>query len=193
MMAGLINSFVSQFKNLPVPEDLQTGRTIIVTGANVGLGLEAARHFTRLHADRVIVACRDTAKGEAAVQTIRAAHPDSPTRLDVWQVDLGVFNNVKAFAARVEKELGRVDILLSNASLATAEYAETGEGWESTLAINVIGTFLLSILLLPKMRATAKQYKTKPHLTVTASAAGHLVRLSLELHHTNISHVEPSR
>ncbi|PNH70234.1 hypothetical protein VD0002_g387 [Verticillium dahliae] len=174
MMAGLINSFVSQFKTLPVPEDLQTGRPIIVPGANVGLGLEAARHFTRLHADRVIVACRDTAKGEAAVQTIRAAHPDSPTRLDVWQVDLGVFNNVKAFAARVEKELGRVDILLSNASLATAEYAETGEGWESTLAINVIGTFLLSILLLPKMRATAKQYKTKPHLTVTASAAGHL-------------------
>lgn len=171
----MISSFISQFKNLPIPQDPQNGRTVIITGANTGLGLEAARHFTNLHAARIIVACRDTVKGDAAVKAIRASHPDSKTRLDVWQVDLGIFNNIKAFVERAEEELDRLDIVLNNASVAPAVYDETGEGWESTLAINVIGTSLLSILLLPKLRDTAKQHRTQPHLTITSSVAGHLV------------------
>lgn len=174
-MSGLLSEAYSQFKDLPVSDTPQTGRTVITTGANVGLGLEAARHFARLQADRVIVACRDTTKGDAAVKSIRASHPDSLTKLDVWQVDVGDFTSVKAFAARAEKELDRVDVLLSNAGVATGVYSEMSDGWESTLAVNVIGTFLLVILMMPKMRETAKRHNTTPHLTVTASGAGHLV------------------
>jgi NAD(P)-dependent dehydrogenase (short-subunit alcohol dehydrogenase family) len=88
---------------------------------------------------------------------------------------VGDFTSVKAFAERVEKELDRVDVLLSNAGIATSVYSEMSDGWESTLAVNVIGTFLLVILMMPKMRETAKRHKTMPHLTVTASGAGHLV------------------
>ncbi|KAM0331470.1 hypothetical protein ACHAQA_003146 [Verticillium albo-atrum] len=173
-MAGLLREAYSQFKNLPVSDTPQTGRTVIITGANIGLGLEAARHFTRLQANRVIVACRDTAKGDAAVKSIRASQPDSLTKLDVWQVDIGDFASVKAFAARAEKELDRVDVFLSNAGVATSTYSEMSDGWESTLAVNVIGTFLLVILMIPKMRETAQTHKTIPHVTVTASGAGHL-------------------
>ncbi|KAH6687725.1 dehydrogenase/reductase SDR family member 13 [Plectosphaerella plurivora] len=172
-MVRLFDEVSSQFKDLPVPDALQTGRTVIITGANVGLGLEAARHFTRLQSDRVIVACRDKVKGDAAVSSIRASHPDSPTKLDVWLVDLGDFASVKAFAEKAEK-LDRVDILVSNAGLATATYIERSDGWESTLAVNVIGTFLLIFLMMPKMRETATKYKTTPHMTVTSSGAGHL-------------------
>ncbi|EEY15177.1 conserved hypothetical protein [Verticillium alfalfae VaMs.102] len=113
-MAGLIREAYSQFKDLPVPDTLQTGRTIIITGANVGFGLEAARHFTRLHADRVIIACRDKTKGDTAADWIRASFPDSPTKLNVWLVDISDFASIKAFAARAEKELNRVDVFLSS-------------------------------------------------------------------------------
>ncbi|CRK29421.1 Short chain dehydrogenase atnD like protein [Verticillium longisporum] len=173
-MAGLIREAYSQFKDLPVPDTLQTGRTIIITGANVGLGLEAARHFARLQADRVIIACRDKTKGDTAVNSIRASFPDSPTKLDVWVVDISDFASVKAFAARAETELDRVDVFLSNAGVVASTYSESIDGWESTLAVNVIGTFLLVFLMMPKMRETAKKHGTTPHITVTASGAGHL-------------------
>lgn len=176
-MAGLLREAYSQFKNLPVSDTLQTGRTVIITGANVGLGLEAARHFTRLQADRVIIACRDTTKGDAAVKSIRASYPDGLTKLDVWQVDVGDFTSVKAFAARAEKELDRVDVVVSNAGVMTTVYSEMSDGWESTLAVNVIGTFLLVLLMMPKMRETARTHKTIPHVTVTASGAGHVVSI----------------
>jgi NAD(P)-dependent dehydrogenase (short-subunit alcohol dehydrogenase family) len=171
----MMSALISQFRTIPVLQNLQTGKTIVITGANSGLGLEAARHFTRLQADRIILACRDVAKGNAAVTVIHDSYPDSYTRLDVWQLDLGVFDNVKTFAARAENELDRLDVLLSNASIAPSAYSETGEGWESTLAVNVIGTSLLAVLLLPKLRETAKQHKTQAHLTITSSAAGNLV------------------
>lgn len=180
-MARFLKEVYSQFINLPVPETPQTGRTVIITGANVGLGLEAARHFARLHADRVILACRNKAKGDAAVKSIRASDPESPTKLDVWQLDVGDFASVKAFAARAEKELHRVDVLLCNAGVMTSTYSEMSDGWESTLAVNVIGTFLLVVLMLPKMRETARQHKTTPHVTVTSSGAGHLVSASLHI------------
>ncbi|PNH76683.1 hypothetical protein VD0001_g856 [Verticillium dahliae] len=133
-MAGLIREAYSQFKDLPVPDTLQTGRTIIITGANVGLGLEAARHFARLQPDRVIIACRDKTKGDTAVHSIRASFPDSPTKLDVWVVDISDFASVKAFAARAETELDRVDVFLSNAGVVASTYSESIDGWESTLA-----------------------------------------------------------
>ncbi|KAH1360553.1 hypothetical protein KXV22_002782 [Aspergillus fumigatus] len=66
-------------------------QTIIVTGSNVGLGLEAARHFVRLNAATVILAVRNRPAGEAAKASIQASHPDSATSVEVWDLDLASY------------------------------------------------------------------------------------------------------
>lgn len=182
---------LSQFRSLPVPEGDLTGKTVIVTGANIGLGLEASRHFARLNAARVILACRDLEKAEAArkqIETSLTADQDgkssntapSPAVLEVWKLDLASFDNVKEFAARAAKELDRVDYLMCNASVASG-LGDTADGWELHIGVNVIATFLLAVLMLPKMRETGSKYGVLPRLCITASAASHLVCVALPL------------
>ena len=89
------------------------GKTIIVTGANVGLGYEAAKHFVRLGAEQVILAVRSLEKGKAAAATIESEERRSGV-VDVWELDLGNYDSVKKFAKRVDG-LKRVDVVLENA------------------------------------------------------------------------------
>ncbi|KAF7535894.1 hypothetical protein G7Z17_g13136 [Cylindrodendrum hubeiense] len=155
-----------QFVTLPVPDEDCSGRTIIVTGANVGLGLEAARHFVRLGATKVIIACRRIDSGEKARQDIEESTHRQGV-VEVWQLDLSSSASVREFAARVDK-LDRVDVLLNNASLLTFQ-KQTVEGHELHLLVNVIYTFLLSILVLPSLRRTAAKFNVTPHLTTVSS------------------------
>lgn len=92
-----------------------TSKTIIVTGANVGLGKEAARHFVRLNAKKVIIACRSTEKGEAAKRDIEESTKRSGV-VEVWQLDLQSYDSVKAFAKRAES-LERLDAIVENAGI----------------------------------------------------------------------------
>lgn len=86
----------SQFIGLPYPTKKFTGQTVIVTGSNVGLGLEAARHFVRLDAAKVIIAVRAISKGEEAARSI-AESTGRPDIVDVWPIDLTNYGSVKAF------------------------------------------------------------------------------------------------
>lgn len=80
--------FYTQFFVTPqYPTTGCTGKTIIVTGANTGLGKEAARHFTRLNAEKLIIACRNTEKGEAAKRDIEASTQRSGV-IEVWQLGM---------------------------------------------------------------------------------------------------------
>ncbi|KAL9610006.1 MAG: hypothetical protein Q9204_009112 [Flavoplaca sp. TL-2023a] len=154
------------FFKLPYPETPLTDQIIIVTGSNTGLGLEAARHYVRLGAAKVILAVRSLEKGEAA----KASLEESESRLGVVEVchlDLSNYDSIKHFSTKVNA-LPRLDILLENAGIATQEYRITEED-ESTITTNVIGTFLLAWLLLPKLRESAREYGTRPRLTVVAS------------------------
>ncbi|PNY24263.1 Retinol dehydrogenase 12 [Tolypocladium capitatum] len=162
-----------QISTLPYPDEDCTGRTVIVTGANCGLGLEAARHFVRLNAAKVILACRSIERGEAAKQDIES----STTRrhvVEVWQLDLGSFDSVKDFAARAAK-LDRLDLLLNNASVLANEWAML-EGHEIMMTVNVISTMLLTVLLLPTLRRTGTQFNVTPHVTIVSSDAAFMVR-----------------
>lgn len=94
-----------------------TGKTIIVTGANIGLGFEAVRHYVRLNASKVIIACRSLEKGEAAKLDIEKSTKRTGV-IDVWQLDLLNYDSVKAFAKRVDT-LKRVDSIVENAGIAT--------------------------------------------------------------------------
>lgn len=152
----------------PVPKTRFDDKTIIVTGSNVGLGLEAARHFGRLGAARVILAVRDLEKGEAAKKSIDQTLSRSPSPVTVWKLDLSSYDSVREFAARVDKELDRVDVVCENAGIATGTFRLT-EGDESTITTNVVSTFLLAFLLLPKLKETAQRFNTLPTLTITSS------------------------
>ena len=91
-----------------------------MTGANSGLGKEAARHFVCLRASKVILGCRTLSKGEEAKRDI-----ESTTRrtgvVEVWPLDLADYASVKSFASRAEG-LERLDIVLENAGINTQKF-----------------------------------------------------------------------
>jgi NAD(P)-dependent dehydrogenase (short-subunit alcohol dehydrogenase family) len=161
--------FYSQlFKRLPYPTGSFVGKTIIITGSNVGLGKEAARHYARLGASKLILAVRSLDKGNAAKHDIEATTNCAKNVIQVWQLDMASYANVKKFAARVDAELDRVDIFIANAGVARLTYSTTEDN-ETTITINVISTFLLTALVMPKLKATAAKFNTRPTLTITSS------------------------
>ena len=154
------------FVTSPYPTTSFANQTIIVTGSNSGLGLEAAQHIVRLSATRVILAVRSTSKGEAAKSSIEASTGRKGV-VEVWSLDLSSYDSVKAFAAKVNT-LDRLDAVIENAGISTGTYRTT-EGEESTIVTNVISTFLLALLLLPKLREGAHKHDILPHLVIVAS------------------------
>jgi len=155
------------FWTMPYPTADCIGKTVIVTGSNVGLGLEAARHFVRLNASKVILGVRTVKKGEAAKIDIETSTKRKDV-CEVWELDLESNTSVKQFAARVAT-LPRVDILVANASIAAQDYRKV-EGRESTITVNVINTALLVLLVLPTFRQSAQKYNIKPTISVVSSA-----------------------
>ncbi|KAJ4293665.1 hypothetical protein N0V90_008949 [Kalmusia sp. IMI 367209] len=157
----------------PYPTTPWTGKIVIVTGANIGLGREAARHFARLGAAKVIIAARNMKAAQVAKDSIEASTKCGPSVLECWPLDLCSYDSVKAFAARC-MQLERVDCLLENAGVSKYRfYRVEGALDELQITTNVVSTFLLALLLLPKLKETARKYNTQPHLTVVTSELHH--------------------
>ncbi|KZP09866.1 NAD(P)-binding protein [Athelia psychrophila] len=156
------------FYDVPVPTASFKGKTVIVTGSNVGLGLEACRWIVRLGAAKVILACRNVEKGEAAAKNIQAMTSCSSDTVQVWRLDLSSYASVQAFSDRVNAELPRLDVVVANAGLGRLSWGMT-EGNEEMITTNVVSTALLGCLVLPKLRETALKFDTHTHFTVTAS------------------------
>ncbi|ROW11632.1 hypothetical protein VMCG_01350 [Cytospora schulzeri] len=150
------------------PTQMFNGQTVIVTGSNTGLGKEAARHFTRLGAAKVILAVRNVKAGEDAKAYIETTTQCAPNTVEVWPLDLGSYASVKAFASRASTDLDRVDVLCENAGIA-AGAKRIVEGHESTITVNVISTFLLALLMLPKLKETSKKTGKPSRLTIVSS------------------------
>ena len=153
---------------LPVPTKSFAGKTVIVTGSNTGMGLEAARHIARLGAARMVLAVRSLERGRAAAASIAKSTGCSDKVIQVWQLDLASYASVQAFAARVDTELERLDVVVENAGLLTEIY-EWADDDEKTIKVNVLGTMFLALLLLPKLRKTAEDFSTDVVLTFTGS------------------------
>lgn len=156
------------FITLPTPTGSYTGQTVIITGANTGLGKEAARHFAHLGASTVILAVRTLSKGEAAKSDIEATTKCDPNVIQVWSLDMCSYDSVRDFAARVERDLPRVDIMIENAGITTYTFRRAEDG-ESMITTNVVSTFLLASLVLPKLRETAQKFNIRPTLTIVTS------------------------
>lgn len=118
---------------------------------------------------KLILACRNVKKGEAAKQIILdSLKPSQHTSIEVWEVDLDNFESVLSFCERVRSQLQRLDGFVANAGIELGEF-EVSEGLERTLTINVVSTFFMSILVLPKLRETAKTYSITTNLTIVGS------------------------
>ena len=164
---GMLNDIRTQLFHRPdYPTADFSGKTIIVTGSNVGLGKEAVRHFVRLKAEKVIIAVRSIAKGEAAKAEIETESGRTGI-IEVWELDLSHYASVKVFAKRAAS-LDCLDAAVLNAGIATEKY-ETLEDNESTITVNVISSVLLGLLLLPTLRSSAKKWGFEPSLTFVGS------------------------
>lgn len=155
------------FTKLPYPNSIFAGQTVIVTGSNTGLGLEAARHIARLGAAKVILACRTVTKGQAAAADITASEHLTFDRIEVWELNLSSHESIKTFAQRVQR-LDRLDAFIQNAGILTTQY-RLEEGEESTITIYVTSATLLGLSVLPKLRESAKKFGVRGRLTFVGS------------------------
>lgn len=142
----------------------QTGREALITGANSGLGFEAARILAKKGA-RVVLAVRDTAKGNRAAAEIRASAPRAD--LTVLALDLASLTSVGSFAGAFLAEHDRLDMLINNAGVMAIPRRETADGFEMQFGTNHLGHFALTGLLLPLI------LKTPGARVVTVSSSVH--------------------
>ena len=122
-----------------------TGKTTLITGANSGIGYEAARALAQKGAD-VIMACRSLEKGEAAVQAILEETPQA--KLNLMALNLADLASVREFAGKVRAEYTQLDLLINNAGVMAIPYRQTADGYEMQLGTNHLGHFALTGLLL---------------------------------------------
>jgi len=161
---------------LPVPTESFKDKTVIITGSNTGLGFEAAKHVVRLGAAKLIIAVRSLKNGEDAKAEIVSATNCNPEVVEVWNLDLASYDSVKAFAKKCET-LNRLDVLLENAGIQKTMFTMC-EDSETTITVNVVSTFLLALLLLPKLKDTARRFNTQPHLVIVSSEVHFLSTIS---------------
>ena len=152
---------ITNFTAKDVPN--QTGKTFFITGANTGIGFEAAKVFAGKGA-RVLLGCRNPAKGEDAVARIVAAHPGADVEL--VEIDLSDLASVRK-AAKIVAQEPKLDVLVNNAGVMWNPKTITKDGFESQFGINHLGHFALTGLLLPRLAETAGSR------IVTVSSNGH--------------------
>ncbi|KAI8167145.1 hypothetical protein K4K49_008042 [Colletotrichum sp. SAR 10_70] len=166
-MPSAIEFLQSQlFTEVPVPTKKFNGQTIIVTGSNTGLGLEAARHFILLEAAKVILAVRSIPKGKEALTRLEEATGTKGV-VEVWELDLSSYATVHKFAKQA-CSLERLDVLVNNAGVMTYDFV-LAEKDDSLITVNAVSPLLLSILLLPKMRETSLRYDKETVITFVGS------------------------
>lgn len=177
--AGLRLFLHSQlFVTPPSPRHSFAEQTIVVTGSNTGLGLEAARHFYRLNCARLILAVRTVTKGQKAKEELVESVPtrSDPDAIEVWELDQSSTASTLAFIDRVKTELARVDVVVENAGINSGDWI-LYEGFEQAVQVNVLNTFLLALALLPKLNETKSNYPdSQPHLVIVSSEAHRMTK-----------------
>ncbi len=136
------------FTEASVPD--QTGRTAFITGANSGIGFEAARVLAGQGA-RVLIGCRSAERATAARDRLLEIHPTAD--VEIVSLDLANLASVREAAERVKQE-ARVDLLINNAGIMIPPREETADGFESQFGVNHLGHFALTGLLIDKVGET---------------------------------------
>lgn len=129
-----------------------TGKVIVVTGANSGIGYEAAKEFARNGA-QTILACRNLMKAQEALNSIQAEIPKAPA--GIMQLDLASLASIHQFADTFKQKYDRLDVLVNNAGIMMVPYGLTADGFERQFGTNHLGHFALTGLLMEMLLNTA--------------------------------------
>uniref|UniRef100_A0A4W4G0H2 Uncharacterized protein n=1 Tax=Electrophorus electricus TaxID=8005 RepID=A0A4W4G0H2_ELEEL len=140
------------------------GRTVIITGANTGIGKETACDMAKRGA-RVVMACRDFIKAEKAAAEIQRSTGN--VNVVVRQLDLASLISVRKFVHEFITTEDRLDILINNAGVMMCPHSLTEDGFETQFAVNHLGHFLLTLLLLDVLKRSA------PSRVINVSSIAH--------------------
>ncbi|XP_028858655.1 retinol dehydrogenase 14b [Denticeps clupeoides] len=154
LVARRIFSRRGSAKLLRFPAGTMRGKTVVVTGANCGIGKATAAELLKLQA-RVVMACRDRRGAEEAAREIKEQAGQDQGEVVVKQLDLASLQSVRNFCDEIIKEEPKIDVLINNAGVFRCPYAKTEEGFEMQLGVNHLGHFLLTRLLLDLLKKSA--------------------------------------
>src|ERR1700735_2706790 len=138
----------------------QHGRTAVITGANSGIGLEAARYLAARGA-RVVLACRDEGKAQTVAAQIGAEVPGAEA--DTVALDLSSLQSVRAAAAAIRSRYPRLDLLVNNAGVMMPPLSRTADGFELQFGTNHLGHFALTGLVLPQVTGRVVTVSSDAH------------------------------
>jgi NAD(P)-dependent dehydrogenase (short-subunit alcohol dehydrogenase family) len=128
------------------------GKTVVITGANSGIGKQTALALSRMGA-HVVLVCRNQQRGEVALREIQ--RESSSSQLALLIADISSRGSVRALASQIQQTYPRLDVLINNAGAAVGERTLSVDGIEMTLAGNYLGAALLTLLLLDRLKASA--------------------------------------
>ena len=167
-------AILTQPKVTPLPSGINLkGKTIIITGASAGMGLESARQLLILNASTVILAVRNTSKGEDCKTSLLSdpavkPHHQTPT-VKVMKLDMDDYISIQSFAKAVKAELPIVDHLLLNAGIGLLKHETSPYGHEHIMQVNYLSNVLLIVELLPHLEASAAKTGSPSRITWVGS------------------------
>jgi NAD(P)-dependent dehydrogenase (short-subunit alcohol dehydrogenase family) len=150
----------------------QSGRLAVVSGASSGIGFVAARELARARAT-VVLAVRDTARGEDAARRMRRDVPGA--ELEIARLDLADLASVRAFADELSSTHGAVDLLVNSAGVMALPFRRTVDGFEMQLGTNHLGHFALTGLVLPQLLV-----RPEPRVVTVSSGAHRMGRINFD-------------
>ena len=182
MLAWVYNKFWVNRKNFKTSQTMQ-GKTVLITGANAGIGYETAKDLLQRgdfqnNSDsssttdfylgaRVILVCRSAERGEKALRQLREITHCDETMVRLMLCDLSSYQSVRDFAAQYNEEEQRLDVLICNAGLVSAPEKVTKDGFDTVIQSNYLSHFLLTNLLLDKLKAC------RPSRIINVSSGSH--------------------
>ena len=148
-----------------------SSKTILITGATNGIGRQTALELTKL-GHTIVFNARDMTRGQKVAEDLKIASGNN--NIFTLECDLSSFDSIKKFATEFATEFERLDVLINNAGTWEKEYSKTVDGIETTFAVNHLAPFLLTNLLLPKLKAST------PARIINVSSALHSGKINFE-------------
>jgi NAD(P)-dependent dehydrogenase (short-subunit alcohol dehydrogenase family) len=134
-------------------ENIMKGKTVVVTGASSGIGLETSLGLAKLGA-RVVMVARDKKRGQDGVDYV--VSKSGSKSVDLMLADFSALKNVRKLAADIRKKYKKIDVLINNAGGVFGKRSLTADGFEWTFGVNHLAPFLLTNLLLPVLKKSGK-------------------------------------